>query len=243
LSSIEEDENTPDPKYLQNILIKTWKRPEKVRKFGEVLEKLLNTQDRMEKCLVVIKVLLLLHNYMRKGPVEVFTTGISSYKGQKIQKTGYVKSILQNINNLWSGYAKFEKLNSLDKARSKLISYYIYLYCLVLIEKSELGEKLATCFHGNFSMEPFFLQQDSKLMFSSNTICLLIEYVHKCLLAFNLLKSPIPFKSLHMGILKALADEIYSVLSSLSHCIYTVKNISNHLKKDKIDQDKFRAYI
>lgn len=180
---------------------------------------------------------------MRKGPIEVFTTGHKVYKGDKVTNTGYLISILKGINSIWSSYAKFEKLNNSDKARSKLISYYIYLYCLVLIEKAELGEKLSTCFLGNFSIEPFLINQDSKLMFSSKTVCLLMEYAHKCLLAFNLLKAPIQFKSLHVAMLKALTDEIYSVLSSLSHLIYTVKNISNHLKKDKVDEGKFRAYI
>lgn len=197
----------------------------------------------MEKSLVILKVLLLLHGYMRKGPIEVFTTGHKVYKSDKITKTGYLTSILKQINFIWSSNAKFEKLNSQDKARSTVISYYIYLYCLVLIEKSELGEKLSSCFLGNFSIEPFLINQDSKLMFSSKTVILLMEYAHKCLLAFNLLKAPIPFKSLHVAMLKSLAEEIYSVLASLSHLIYTVKNISNHLKKDKVDEVKFKSYI
>jgi hypothetical protein len=103
MSSIEETESIPDSKYLQNILIKAWKRPEKVRKFCSELEQILTNTETMEKSLVIIKSLLLIHGYMRKGPAESFLTTISIYKGDKVSRAsnvGYMQYILANINTV-----------------------------------------------------------------------------------------------------------------------------------------------
>lgn len=65
---IEESESSPPLKYTRNIIAKCWAKPYKVEKVYSIM--LEATNQNINKCIVILKLLVLLHNFLRKGPRE-----------------------------------------------------------------------------------------------------------------------------------------------------------------------------
>lgn len=63
---IEESEESPPLKYNRNIISKCWEKRYKVDKVYTIM--MAETVKNMNKCLVIVKILILLHNFLRKGP-------------------------------------------------------------------------------------------------------------------------------------------------------------------------------
>ena len=63
---IEDNEEAPPIKYNRMIISKCWEKGYKVTKVYQIIDK--EAQNNKTKALVNLKILILLHNFLRKGP-------------------------------------------------------------------------------------------------------------------------------------------------------------------------------
>jgi hypothetical protein len=68
---IEDSEEPPNLKFNRSIISKCWEKRYKVEKFYEIMWR--NSEEHKSKSLVTVKLLILLHNFLRKGPIEAMT--------------------------------------------------------------------------------------------------------------------------------------------------------------------------
>jgi serine/threonine protein kinase len=107
----------PDPAAFQKILAKAWAKPFKIQKFYKLLCK-----RQIQKTIIVIKSVLLLHMYLASGPPAVFK-----------QETGAL-SFLTSVEQAWGSKAKKDVLYS------EYFAGLVRQYCSLLKEKVRLQD-------------------------------------------------------------------------------------------------------
>jgi serine/threonine protein kinase len=110
-------DTSPDPAAFQKILAKAWAKPFKIQKFYKLLCK-----RQIQKTIIVIKSVLLLHMYLASGPPAVFK-----------QETGAL-SFLASVETAWSSKAKKDVLYS------EYFAGLVRQYCSLLKEKVRLQD-------------------------------------------------------------------------------------------------------
>ena len=68
---IEDNEEAPLLKYNRSIISKCYQKRYKIEKVYEIIWKY--ADESKNKCIVILKLLILLHNFIRKGPSEGIT--------------------------------------------------------------------------------------------------------------------------------------------------------------------------
>ena len=95
IACIEDNEEGPKQKYVRYLIVKAWKKKEKITKFYTTLHKVL--KNNTDNTIVALKTLILLHNYFKKGPTEVMVFA---------QKEVAPQELVKRINTYWNGVAE-----------------------------------------------------------------------------------------------------------------------------------------
>jgi len=72
LSALEENELGPNEQCVRFLIIKSWQKPNKIKKFYHQMFQQLNL--KIESTIVLLKGLIIIHNYLKKGPFDSLNT-------------------------------------------------------------------------------------------------------------------------------------------------------------------------
>lgn len=232
-SYVEETSLAPDEDFVNKILEKAWRKRCKIKKLYEVIERFLDDQDVLKNSVIVSKILLFFHSIMTKGPVEIMTEQLGTPQ-KKVQRNlkivmgscSYINYLLRKIKAEWEPIAKGGLKSNEDKMRSQALSYLIYFYSIVLVEKSKFGIDYKSIFGGNFSVEPLMKSQDVKEVFSQKTYLDIHGYCSMLLRFFRLLPEDIGLRPIQFGVAKSVTFEIYNLLGVYCHLTAMFKRVA-----------------
>ncbi|EGR28921.1 protein kinase domain protein, partial [Ichthyophthirius multifiliis] len=209
-ASLQYDENGPKQKYIRKLLVKAWQKREKKKtdKFYSILLDFL--KENLNNQIIVLKILVLIHNYLKKGPQEAIYI---SY----IRKVG-PEHILQEIKSFYEGK---ESLNG-------SINNLIVKYCLLMEKKITLHKKYFDFFEGNFSLNPF-LQSISMKFRPLNPVLLedLLVYMQGLINFSKILIINHSLWKIQVSVVISLVDEMYCCISLFTHLYKTFKQSTN----------------
>ena len=243
LSALEENEDGPNQKYMRFLIIKAWHKKDKIKKFyNAVLKKLAKTNN--DNTIVSLKCLIVIHNYFKKGPPEIFDIALN--------KDTTPIDIISSINKTWKPIVEMNLSNSRDKKRHMYTSRLIYDYSELLIKKIRLHLKYLNSFEGNFSLNPFFINpSEANNPINTNSLKELISYMEYLVRFQDTLLINHTLWKIQISLALSIIDEEYCILSLLIHLINTFKYASNFISIDidklalqntiKDMEDKFEA--
>ena len=146
ISFIEDNEEAPNLKFNRSIISKCWEKRYKVEKFYNILWRF--SEEYNNKSLVTLKLLTLLHNFLRKGPKEAIT----------YDKHNSPIKLCEKIYMRWK--VSERPTNQEDIKRNSFVVLMIRMYCLIIIGKVRLCYENSDLFEGNYSILPFFKSKD-----------------------------------------------------------------------------------
>ena len=230
LSAVEESEEGPKQKYVRYLIIKAWHKNEKINKFYKSFMKI--EHKNIDNCVIMLKALIVLHNYFKKGPPEAIKT---------TNNEANPSVILTEINDFWKKIFENKSISSKDKKRTPYISSLIYRFSNILLKKLKLCMKYANIFEANYSMTPFF-KNPKGASISLPLIEDLLSYLtylnefNQCLLNENALYR------IQMSLVLSVIDEEYCLISLLTHLICTLRRASNFID-GKVKEEKLKENI
>lgn len=230
LSALEENEEGPNQKYVRYLIMKAWKKDEKIVKFYRFLQK--HDHKNIDNCVIIMKSLIVLHNYFKKGPPEALKVK---------NKEGNPNDILLEINRIWKKFSEEKSLSTKDKKRTPYISSLIHKFSSILVRKLKLNENYANYFEGNYAMTPFFKAPKNapiSLALIEDLLLFLtmLQDFNQCLLNENALWR------VQMSLVLSVIDEEYCLISILTHLIAALRKASNFID-GKVKEDKLRSLI
>ena len=170
--------------------------------------------------------LIVLHNYFKKGPNQVYV------KGQAKDSIS-PRDMLYSINQAWKIILENGLESSKDNKRNIYTTQLIVEYSELLIKKFDLHSKYLKIFEGNYSMNPFFSHPSNNLTpISAPVIEDLLKFLelvvkfHKMLLLNNHLWK------IQCSIATSILDEEYCLLSVITHLIASFKHATNYVSVD-----------
>ena len=114
-------------------------------------------QENDQYTIIVLKLLLVINEYVRNGPDRVFKIPETNQYGNQ----DILCYILDKVIKTWTDIAKMNIKNSEDQARCSLYSYTIILFAYILHHKIKFGRKYVHSLLGNFSLEPYYESRNS----------------------------------------------------------------------------------
>lgn len=222
LSAIEQNEEGPKQKYVRYLIIKAWQKKTKIEKFYRFIEK--NKKNYIENTVVMMKMLILLHNYLKKGPNDVFI--------QPNDKC--VFSIIKQILDHWKQICEQKNFQNRNSMRNPYFSHIISQYSITLLEKIKIHLENIDIFEGNFSLAPLLKNKNKpKKFFNSAFIEKLLKYL-KCLAELNsLFLQDNSLWKIQTSMIFSLIDEEYCLICLLVHLIVAFQKSTNFSKEAK----------
>jgi hypothetical protein len=126
-------------KYNKFLIAKCWEKRYKVEKVYQVIDG--EVTQNIGKSLIVLKILILLHDFLRKGPPEAINNG-------------YKINAMTICMKVWKSLSKTDR--GIDRKRHPFVCLLIEMYSIILIWKLRLGFSYAFFIEGNYSLLPFF---------------------------------------------------------------------------------------
>lgn len=216
---IEESEESPPLKCTRNIISKCWAKRYKVEKVYSIM--LEATAQSLNRSLVILKILVLLHNFLRKGPREAII-GCDNGASQ----SSAVKLCLQILQH-------WKRINANDRSedlrRDSFTSLLIQYYCLVLIGKVKLCDSYACFIEGNYCPIPYFVGTADQKILSPRFIEDLLVFLAKLIDLHEKVEQFTSLPNIQRTILLSLIDEEYCLVSLLVHLHCAFKEATNYL--------------
>ena len=228
LSALEENEEGPKQKYVRYLIIKAWQKPNKIGKFYSCLHEIL--RKHQDSCVLVLKSLLILHNYFKKGPPEVLTLNAKDISPL---------DLLSKISSKWRQISEGKMGSPKDKRRTQYLSRLVFDYSELLKAKVRLSLTHASFFEGNFSLSPFF---KTRTPLSFQMIEDLLSYLKKlCDFSAKLMIENSLWK-IQLSLVISIIDEAWCLLSLLAFLIFALKSSTNYID-DFVHGEKLKEKI
>ena len=212
-------------KYNRFLISKCWEKRYKVEKVYQVIEQ--EVQQYTGKSLVVLKILVLLHDFLRKGPPECIS---NSYKIN-------ASTICQKLLTTWRGLSRTDR--AFDQKRHPFVCLVIELYSVLLLCKVRLGCTYAFFIEGNFSLLPFFRTGIEGRILSLSFVEELISYLERLVSFHDRIQSHSYLVDIQRSIILSLIDEEYCLVSVLVHIYIAFKHATNYIE-EVLDDDALR---
>lgn len=227
-SALETNEEAPKQKYVRYLIIKAWQKPNKIGKFYSCLHEILRRNQ--DSCVTVLKSLIVLHNYFKKGPSEVLTLNAKDISPL---------DLLSKISSKWHQISEGKLGSPKNKLRTKYLSRLIFDYSELLKAKVRLSLTHASFFEGNFSLSPFF---KTRTPLSFQMIEDLLIYLRKmCDFSSKLLIENSLWK-IQLCLVMSIIDEAWCLLSLLTFLIFALKSSTNYID-DFVYSEKLQQKI
>lgn len=232
MSAVQEDEFGPKQKYVRFLIVKSWNKKEKVQKFYQLLNSVIN--KNIDSTIIILKTLIVLHNYFRKGPAEAITA--IGFPTQPL-------TLLLNIKNHWLQIQNNNIKTKKDVRRSQYLTNLIVSFTNLLISKLQLCVNNCNLFEGNYSLQPFFSNMSKNFKPLTPTLLdQLLDFLDATVKFQDFLLGQFQLWNIQCSLVLAIVDEEYCLLSLLTHLLHTFKQSSNYLNM-KLDQDKLSKKI
>ncbi|EGR28559.1 protein kinase domain protein, partial [Ichthyophthirius multifiliis] len=212
LATLQENQEEPNQNFIQKLIIKAWQKKEKIQKFYEMFLQFMTIQNT-QNTIICLKSLILLHNYVKKGPLETVFKNNGQKKGSSNDILNQIISVWQNID---------PKDNSQDKIRSIFTTKLINMYAQRLRQKINLANQYSGFLEGNFSLKPF-LDNVGKNNNNNNNNLLkwqliedLLNYMNQLVVFSNEILSQNIIMEIQMSVYVQLVDEMYCLLCTLT---------------------------
>lgn len=127
-----------------------------------------NSEEHKSKSLVTVKLLILLHNFLRKGPIEAMTF-TKQYNPIKL---------CCKIYNHWK--MTQHPTSSEDFKRNVYLVLLIRFYCLVIIGKVKLCYENCDLIQGNFSIVPYLTSKDESTILKFSFLESMLDFLEIC---------------------------------------------------------------
>lgn len=225
LGFIEDNEEAPLMKYNRFLIGKCWEKRYKVEKVYQVIDQ--EVQQHTGKSLVMLKILVLLHDFLRKGPPECIS---NSYK---VNAT----TICQKLLATWRELSRTDR--AFDTKRHPFVCLVIELYSVMLLWKVKLGFTYAFFIEGNYSLLPFFRTGIEGRILSLSFVEELLSFLERLAAFHERLQSHAYLVDIQRSIILSLIDEEYCLVSLLVHLYIAFKHATNYLE-DVVDDDALR---
>ncbi|EAR97002.2 tyrosine kinase domain protein (macronuclear) [Tetrahymena thermophila SB210] len=233
--ALQYDEYGPKQKYVRKLLLKAWKKRPKTDKFYMLLYN--HWKEHRSNTIINLKILILLHNYFKKGPPEAIKNPVD----RKISPEKILDDIQQNWQKI---ILDGELVKPKDQKRSQYTCNLIVNLTKFLQTKLLLNQKYSQYFEGNFSLNPF-LESAKKKFKPLDPLLLpdLIEYLAVILKFVNVnLLHQCQLWNIQATISLSMLDEIYCLLCLTIHLYKTFK-ISTNFESHKFDENDIRQFI
>lgn len=126
----------PRIQYIAKLILKAWRKPDKIPKFYSCLME----RGFEQNTIIALKTLWLIHKYILCGPPP----------------TEGAREVLVKLYESWAGNIIMKTKTKKDEYRSEFFSQVICLYSEILIMKYDLYHKHKLMISQNFSLAPFF---------------------------------------------------------------------------------------
>lgn len=203
-------------KYNSYIIGKCWEKRYKVAKVYNVIDQ--EVQQHTGKSLVTLKILLLLHDFLRKGPPECISN----------QDPVNAKSICKKILAMWKGLSKTDR--AFDRKRHPFVCMVIELYALLLLWKVRIGFTYAFFIEGNYSLLPFFRSGVEARILSISFVEELMSFLERLVAFHERIQMHSYLVDIQRSIILSLIDEEYCLLSVLVHLYIAFKHATNYIE-------------
>ncbi|EAR93555.2 tyrosine kinase domain protein (macronuclear) [Tetrahymena thermophila SB210] len=231
LAALEENEKGPKQKYMRLLIIKAWQKTDKIEKFYDHFNMFLTPQN-VQNTIIALKSLILLHNYIKKGPPEALSS-----VGKKVSAVNVLKKIIETWQNIDPSD------DSKDKKRSVFTTKLINMYSQRLKEKMNLCVSYCSLIEGNFSLKPFFDNMNKNFKpLTHKLIEDLLKYMASLLAFSQEILSQNQLMEIQVSLMIQLVDEMYCLLSAQTHLLTAFITSTNYLSKN-IDRGKLFAKV
>ncbi|KAL4506029.1 hypothetical protein ABPG72_013790 [Tetrahymena utriculariae] len=231
LAALEENEKGPKQKYMRLLIIKAWQKTDKIEKFYDHFNIFLTPQN-VQNTIIALKSLILLHNYIKKGPPEALSS-----VGKKVSAVNVLKKIIETWQNIDPSD------DSKDKKRSIFTTKLINMYSQRLKEKMNLCVSYCSLIEGNFSLKPFFDNMNKNFKpLTHKLIEDLLKYMASLLTFSQEILSQNQLMEIQVSLMIQLVDEMYCLLSAQTHLLTAFITSTNYLSKN-IDRGKLFAKV
>ncbi|KAL4480308.1 hypothetical protein ABPG74_020824 [Tetrahymena malaccensis] len=231
LAALEENEKGPKQKYMRLLIIKAWQKTDKIEKFYDHFNIFLTPQN-VQNTIIALKSLILLHNYIKKGPPEALSS-----VGKKVSAVNVLKKIIETWQNIDPSD------DSKDKKRSLFTTKLINMYSQRLKEKMNLCVSYCSLIEGNFSLKPFFDNMNKNFKpLTHKLIEDLLKYMASLLTFSQEILSQNQLMEIQVSLMIQLVDEMYCLLSAQTHLLTAFITSTNYLSKN-IDRGKLFAKV
>lgn len=223
LSALEENPKGPSQQSVQFLIVKAWNKPHKIEKFYNLFYK--KYQRNPDSTIIVLKGLITLHNYFRKGPNDVFLT--------KGPPSG--RNIVNSISQTWKIIFAQNLYSSKDMIRNTYTTQLIVEYSDLMLRKFDLHLKYHRVFQGNYALEPYFLfpvEENSPI--SAHVIESLLDFLSQLTTFHQMLFQDQNLFQIQCSIASSILDEEYCLISALAHIIATFKQATNYIQTANI---------
>jgi hypothetical protein len=164
----------------------------------------------------MLKILILLHNFLKKGPREAIVGSDSSSSSQSTA-----------VKICMSIYTHWRKINANDRSedlkRDPFISLVIQYYSLILIAKVKLCDTYVCFIEGNYCPLPYFLNSADQKILSPAFIEDLLDFLGKVIELHEKIEMMSSLPQIQRTIILSLVDEEYCLISFLVHLYCTFK--------------------
>lgn len=143
LAVLEESERGVKQKYIRKLVKTAWLHRGKVTKFFAYFDEFLSSNNNIVSTIIALKSLILLHDYIKKGPAEAI-----------IDQTTSAQTLLSRITSVWTNVDDTD--DSRDKKRSAFSRKLILGYARWIQNKLSIANAYAKLIEGNYSLAPFF---------------------------------------------------------------------------------------
>lgn len=220
LTAVEETEDGPTQRFIRYLIIKAWQKPHKIKKFYDVTQKKL--MKSLENTIIILKALILLHNYTKKGPNDV-------YFQKSTPNVSYPKDLYRAILDTWKMIVESNKMSSRDKARSSYISNIIIEYTQVLSKKTDLLQHYFRIIEGSYSINPFLSHPgEDNSPVNESVIRDLLDYLQSLIDFHKIILIHRNLWTIQCNLALSVLDEEFSLISLLTHLIVAFKKSSNY---------------
>jgi serine/threonine protein kinase len=224
LCALEETEDGPHQKFVRYLIIKAWHKPQKIKKFYLLLHK--KYTKNPESTIVTLKTLIVLHNYFKKGPNQVYIKGSS-------KEAPNPRDMLYSINQMWKTILENGLVSNKDEKRDIYTTQLIVEYSELLIKKFDLISKYHKILEGNYSLYPFFTHPSNNVTpISAPVLEDLMKFLESVINFHKMLLLDNQLWKIQCSVATSILDEEYCLISALTHMFASFKHATNYVSID-----------
>lgn len=224
---VEDSEEAPQLKYNREIISKCYEKKYKVEKVYDIIQRY--SDDCKGKSLVTLKLLILVHNFLRKGPKEAIMYDEDS-------------SPLRLCTKIYKAWKQGKTADEEDFKRNPFVCLLIRSYALILVQKIKLGYENSHLIEANYSIAPYLSNIKENTILKLGLITSMLDFLKNCLDFHEQVQRVNYLTEIQKVIVLSLIDEEYCLISTLTFVLSAFKMAICYVKEE-IDMVSLQAQV